>query len=376
MAAAVTAGVAIASVSAAGAAPKAASSGYSYPLVQGIGPRYTTAGGASVLPTTETVTHWHGSFVDGLNGQTYGFNMVGSDPSTGGASTVDTEIVPLDFQFAADGGYGFPGSEAASWVAQSPIFQPTTLPSGETAQYVDAEMRSEFGKIGSSYHLNLANTGILPAQTIVVPQSQGAVYQTAKGVVVGLANLDWFEAQLQTILVDSGISPTTLPIVVSDDVYLYVKSPAACCVFGFHGASKVPGHGGGVIHGNGDEPVLTWAWAAWIPSPDILGPQITDLVAFSHEVAEWAHDPFVDNFVNPWSVPNARQYGCANALETGDPLAGTEFAAGTTNPDPAIGPAWHLQDEAFLWWFERQPTQAANHEYSYLGTFTSGAPGC
>lgn len=31
---------------------------------------------------------------------------------------------------------------------------------------------------------------------------------------------------------------------------------------------------------------------------------------------------------------------------------------------------------ANLWWFERQPTQASNHEYSYLGTFTSPAATC
>jgi hypothetical protein len=378
---AAAAGLAAASVaaSAAGAAAATGSTtaaSASYPVVQNIGPRYTVAGGASVLPTTRTVPHWHGSFVDGLNGQTYGFNMVGTDPSTGTSATVSTEIIPLNFTFDADNGTGFGGSQVASWASQSPIFQPTPLPSGETAQYLDAVMRSEFNKIGSGYHVQLDNTGTLAAQTIAVPQSQGALYQLSNGTVVGLVNGDWFNGQLQSILKSSNLDPTTLPIVISDNVYLYIKSLSNCCVIGFHGAGHPTGLGAGSTHGNGNQPVPTFAWASWIPTPNIFGAGLTDVAALSHEISEWGHDPFVDNYVNPWEVAGEPQYGCSNVLETGDPLVGTDFAAGTTNPDPGTGPAWHLQDEAFLWWFERQPTQASNHEYSYLGTFTSPAATC
>jgi hypothetical protein len=378
---AAAAGLAAASVaaSAAGAAAsigtKTAASA-SYPVVSNIGPRYTVEGGASVLPTTQTVAHWHGSFVDGLNGQTYGFNMVGADPSASSSTTVNTEIIPLNFTFDADNGLGINGSDAATWASESPMFQPTPLPSGETAQYLDAVMRSEFNKIGSGYHVQLSNTGILPVQTIAVPQSQGALYQLTNGTVLGLVNSGWFSGQLQSILKSSQIDPTTLPIVISNNVYLYVKNINNCCIIGFHGAAHVPGKGGGSTHGNGDQPVLTYAWASWIPTPDIFGAGLTDVAPLSHEISEWGHDPFVNNFVNPWEVAGEPQYGCSNILETGDPLVGVDFAAGSGNPDPGTGPSWHLQDEAFLWWFERQPTQASNHEYSYLGTFTSAAATC
>jgi len=348
----------------------------SYPTIQNIGPRYTTAGGASVLPSDNTVPHWHSSFVDGLNGQTYGFNMVGADPSTNTPTTVNTEIIPLNFQFTADGGAGFSGQNAASWATQSPIFTPTALPSGETTQYLDAVMRSEFNKIGTSYHVTLNNLGLLPAQTMTVPPDQGQIYELANGTLLGLVNSSWFASHLQSILASSGVSPTTLPIVVSDNVYLYIKTIAVCCVIGFHGAAHPTGLGGGNIHGNGNQAVQTFAWASWIPTPDIFGAGLTDVAPLSHEISEWGHDPFADNFVNPWSVAGEPQYGCSNILETGDPLVGIDFAVGSTNPDPGTGPAWHLQDEAFLWWFERQTTQASNGEYSYLGTFTSSAPTC
>jgi hypothetical protein len=369
-------GVVAASVAVAIAGSASASSGSkgnsSYPIAQNIGPRYTTSGGASVLPTTQTVPHWNGSFVDGLSGLPFGFNMAGSDPSSGTSTTVTTEIIPVSFAFAADGGTGFSAGQAAAEIAQSPIFQPTALPSGETTQWLDAVMRAQFDAIGSGYHVNLANTAVLPAQTLVVPQNQGAIYQTDNGTPYGLASFSWFAAQLQQILNTAKVSPTTLPIVVSDNTYLYPGSLANCCILGFHGAGKVPGQGGGSIHGNGSQAVQTYAWASWIPSSDIFGPGFTDTVALSHEIAEWGDDPFVDNFVSPWSSPG----GCGNLLETGDPLVGVNFAAGSTNPDPGTGPAWHLQDEANLWWFAHEASQAANGAYSYLGTLTSPAPGC
>src|SRR5450759_4330000 len=48
-----------------------------------------------------TVPYWSSSFTDPTNGVTYPFKMVGSDPSLGRSTTVDTMIVPLRFKFVA-----------------------------------------------------------------------------------------------------------------------------------------------------------------------------------------------------------------------------------------------------------------------------------
>ena len=55
----------------------------------------TLGGGASPLPTDRTVQHWFGQTTDPHNGVTYGYNMVGVDPSTGGSATIEADITPL-----------------------------------------------------------------------------------------------------------------------------------------------------------------------------------------------------------------------------------------------------------------------------------------
>src|SRR5580700_2108918 len=127
-------------------------------------------------------------------------------------------VIPLNFSFAADNGQGFGGNQVASAASNSPIFRPTALPSGETAQYLNAVMRSEFNKIGTGYGVQLAET-MLPTQTITVPRQPGAIYNLANSAgqvvaTVGLVNGDWFNGQLQSILVSAHLSPTTLPIVI------------------------------------------------------------------------------------------------------------------------------------------------------------------
>src|SRR5213592_4921369 len=61
---------------------------------------FAAMGGATPLATDRTVPHWAGSALDPLNGVTYGFNMVGVDPSTNSAATVQVDVIPLDVQFA------------------------------------------------------------------------------------------------------------------------------------------------------------------------------------------------------------------------------------------------------------------------------------
>jgi hypothetical protein len=385
----------------------------------------TTVGGAPVLPTTRTVDHWWGSSTDPTNGVTYGYNMVGANPFTCAgqscSTTIETDVVPVNVTV---GGMSFNGDDVVAATLQSPQFTNenyATTPHATSAaggfnsggalsagndgvQLEDATMRSQFNRVGASaYHVILHPT-VRPAMTIDVSANHGVLRQSARGVVFADVNVTWWAAQLQNLISAlSYMDPTHLPIFLTNGVMLYSgKDPANCCIIGFHGAGTVPGSNG-PGHSNGNAPVQTYAWASYI-TPGTFNPisgwALQDIHALSHEIAEWADDPFVNNYVQPWLTPTAPQYGCTGILETGDPVVGIGFSSGTNTfmqgPAPnglqiADG-TYHPEDEVFLPWFVRetpnttaQPTQtpsATIGRYTLMGDlnpfpgFRQPATGC
>src|SRR6202040_3385604 len=140
--------------------------------------------------------------------------------------------------------------------------------------------------------------------------------------------------------------------------------------------------GAGSTHGNGNQPVHTYSWASWV-QPGFYSRAadggsnwaLQAIPALSHEISEWADDPFVNNKVEPWVTPTAPQYGCTGVLETGDPVVGIGFAMGTNTFEQGPNPNgsqsadgfYPPEDEAYLPWFMRtapnnvsEPTQQAS----------------
>jgi hypothetical protein len=358
--------------------------------------RTTTLGGAEPLPTTRTVQHWSGSTLDPDDGVTYGYNMVGADPNTcsGDAcdATIEVDITPINVSV---GGRSFDADtdvlvatlaspEFALNDYGSTPFATTPLPggtrggmqgpggtlsqgdAGNMLQLQDATMRAQFDKTGanSSYHLRL-HPNVHPTVTIAVPPPQGTLLKNARGVVFADVDLGWWATRIQQL--ETTAEPTHLAVYLTDSVMLYTDNdPSHCCVFGFHGARAV-GKGPGSTRSNGNAPVQTFAWTSWI-QPGIFSPQsawaLQDIHGLSHEIAEWADDPFVNNTVEPWLTPTAPQYGCTGFLETGDPVVAIGFAMGTNTFQSTDG-YYHPEDEALLPWFMRlspntisEPTQS------------------
>jgi hypothetical protein len=370
-----------------------------------------TIGGADVLPTTRTVAHWWGATLDPNNSITYGYNMVGADPSTcSGAQcsvTIEADIVPIIVNV---GGLTFNGSSVATATLMSPEFQlndygstpfatagapniprgPGGLLSqndaGNLLQLQDATMRAQFNQTGSSsYHLIL-HPNVMPPVTINVPQNQGTLLQSGRGVIFADIDIGWWAAQIQNLT--TATDPTHLPVFLTDNVLLFTgKDIFNCCVIGFHG-TRAAGNGDGSSNSNGNAKVHTFAWASYM-SPGIYARPnggtnwaLQDIHALSHEIAEWADDPFVNNTVEPWLTPTAPQYGCTALLETGDPVVGIGFAMGTNTfrqgPNPngtqSADGFYHPEDEALLGWFMRsapnlvaEPTQTPS---SNIGRYT------
>jgi hypothetical protein len=369
----------------------------------------TTDGGAVPLATTRTVAHFAGSTVDPTNGVSYGYNMVGADPATcSGAAcstTIPTDIIPINVNV---GGWSFNGTDVVTPVVDSPVFAANdysttahatsaaggfnsggALSSGNAGvQLQDATMRAQFNQTGSSpYHVILGTPVVHPAITIDVPANHGTVRKSRRGVVFADVNITWWSAQLQNIITSSSyMDPTHLPIFLTNSVMLYIGSdPNNCCVIGFHGAGKVPGNGGGSINGNGDQPVQTYAWNSWV-TPGMFNPTadwaLQDIHAISHEIAEWADDPFINNTVQPWLTPTAPQYGCTSYLETGDPVVGIGFSMGANTFEQGPAPnglqiadgTYHPEDEVFLPWFLRTApnttSQATQSPSGNVGRYT------
>lgn len=397
----------------------------------------TTVGGAAPLATTQTIQHWAGSTLDPHNGVTYGYNMVGADPNncTGPrcSVTIEADITPVIVNF---GGMTFSGSDVLPATLASPQFvtsdygstpfatapgspgDPNHVPpipatslvrgpggalsqgdAGTLLQLEDATMRAQFNQTGSStYHLIL-HPNVKPAVTIDVPSAQGVLAMSGRGVIFPIIKIGWWVTRIQNLITSA--DPTHLPIYLTNNVLLSVG--AGCCVIGFHGAGLVPGLGAGSTHGRGNQPVQTYAWATYL-SPGIYARPnggtdwaVQDIHPLSHEVAEWADDPFVNNFVEPWLTPTAPQYGCTTLMETGDPVVGIGFAKGSNNFEQGPNPNdtqsadgfYHPEDEALLPWFMRltsntvsEPTASGNGRYTFMGDlnpfpgFRQPATGC
>jgi hypothetical protein len=395
----------------------------------------TTTGGADVLPTTRTVTHWHGSTTDPNNGVTYGYNMVGSDPNncsgSACATTIQADITPLIVnidgmtfdgtavlpatlaspQFANNDYGSTPAATAAGAFPNSPAFiegPGGVLSQGDAGQQLqleDATMRAQFNKTGASpYHLQLSPNVQAPV-TINVPKPKGTLIVSGRGVIGADIDIGWWSTQIGQL--ENKADPTHLPIFLTNQVFLYEGDPGNCCVIGYHG-TKTTGNGGGSTNGKGNQPVQTFAWASYVQPGFYSRPlgagstdwALQDIHALSHEISEWADDPFVNNTVEPWVTPTAPQYGCTGVLETGDPVVGIGFAMGTntfeqgSNPDgsQSADGYYHPEDEVFAPWFFRQapnttsePTQSPSANvgrYTLMGDlnpfpgFREPATGC
>lgn len=388
----------------------------------------TTIGGSQLLPTDRTIPHWFGQTTNPTNGVSYGYSMVGADPNTcaGSAcsSTIQVDITPIIVNITAYGQtWTFDGTNVVDPTLASPLFAlndyGSTIASstadatattggvgsggvlsqgdaGQQLQLEDATMRAQFNQTGlSPYHLIL-QPNLLPAVTLNVPSNQGTVLASKRGVVFGDVNISWWSSHIQNL--ETKADPTHLPLYLTDSVMLFTGgNPSNCCVIGYHG-TYAAGRRVGQGKSNGNPTMQTFAWASYV-QPGIFNPHLDwalqDIHALSHEISEWADDPFVDNAVQPWLTPTAPQYGCSSLLETGDPVVGIGFSMGTNTYDQnniwADG-TYHPEDEVFLPWFMRtapntisEPTQSSSTNigrYTLMGDlnpypgFGAPATGC
>ena len=360
------------SVLAVGAATGAAASVPS-PVPIGGRPMTTTYsfGGAPAdaqLNTTNavrsTIPNWDSSFV--FNGRTYHFKMAGANPASGSSVTVvPTEIVPITFTFAS-GGPPLTASKQTRQLMRSPIFNPAPFTSG-TTQFVDAMQRAEFWNYVSTrspnYHVLLQMPVVVPPITINVPAGSGKeLFDPRTDAYYADIDLGFFESVLPSVVAPVHPPSTTLPMLISSNVFL--TSGVDCCVYGFHGAYKAPGN----------PSIVTYAYANFVTRNLTSSSLATGTWTISHEVAEWANDPFLHNRVPPYIQPGGSSACFSNLLEVGDPLEALSPPGYTI---AANNRSWDLTDVAGISWFDHAiPSTEQNGRYSYHGFLTSPSTFC
>jgi len=306
-------------------------------------------------PASVQLPQWTFDWTSSYDNRNFSTVIVGTDPrTTNSTTTVTVGIIPIKMVFGASNGNMtfdpatpyFENISTTSMVAQSPLFNAefdynqggTDL--GRT-QYIDAYERGNFWgavKDNTKYHILLGKV-IGPEQTFNVPADEGNVYVNpfgiAGGATIGVANINWFDTQLQTVINKyKQIQPNVLPLFITYNVYLSGNSNlSGCCIGGYHSANAGPPGG------------QTYSYSTSIHQAANGGPVFAqDVGALSHELGEWLLDPFTEN---PSPCPNN------SILENGDPLENN----GTYGDYPYTirGFTFHPQDLVFITWFGAPP---------------------
>ncbi len=306
-----------------------------------------------IAPPAVSLESWNGSFT--YNGSNYTYNMVGAAPSTNSTATIPVYIIPVKIVITSRTGSKTTfdpahvlsnGNTVTTNTVDSPIFDSTTTYTQGgvdvgTTQYEDAFQRANFWgtvKNNTNSHILLSQT-VLAEQTLSPSKTYGKT-GSPFGFTAGEVDINWFDAQLPTIISNLGIQPNAFPIFLTYDVYLTQNN--GCCIGGYHSSE-----------GSVSNP-QSYAEATYV---DHVGAFSQDVSALSHEVGEWIDDPLTVNY-------NGNNTPCG-ILEVGDPLEGNANYGGYHYV--LHGFTYNLQDLVTLPYFGAPPSTSVNDWFTFQG---------
>jgi len=307
-----------------------------------------------------TLATWTGA----LQGSTFPFVMVGTDPSkTNTTTTVTVYIIPVNVCVTSSGTktcfdpktLQSNGASVITNVTNSPIFQNQNYTQGGTnigtTQYEDAFQRSNFWTdvmTNTSYHV-LLKPVVLPEVTVNVPTADGSLATGQFGVPqTANVSINYFDGLINAGLPKlKQITPASFAMVLTYDTYL---TEGGCCIGGYHSA-------------NGAQTYGEFTYAA-VPT-GVAAPFSADVSALSHELGEWMDDPLTNGGNNtPCGI-----------LEVGDPI---ETETGLHNYGDynytLNGFLYHVQDLATVKYFGQNPVTVNNNYWTFQGQ-TGNIPG-
>jgi hypothetical protein len=366
-------------------------------------------------PSVDSLATFNGQFFaagfdnDGNPQNHWYTSTVGNPPAMGGTTTIKAPVVPVsvDLLQTADPTsavrFHIDGNQFLQPVLSSPIFQNTTYSSSNVpTQYEDAVQRAEYINRGKAdWHTMLAASA-KTSRTIRVPRGKYLAFGNADGTCCLGLIIDF--NTFVNLFFPAVASDTTTPIGAAENAGEVTTKDISSFIFpntllaDFHSDGRITGCCVGGFHTYDFEPAnatdknkiaekrYVVNYSAWITSAYanfLFGDgNFADILPLSHEISETLNDPFVvsDNIHNltPWYLSPTGF--CANVLETGDALEGSDQAA---FPMTMNGFTYHPQNIPLLQWFEfKTPSDAVNGAYSYpnetLLTHVSSLqnPGC
>ena len=309
-------------------------------LASGFGGSLSAQSGPAPVPT------WSDSF--NYNGQ-WDYTMIGADPSNGGTTTVPVYLVPVSINIGGTV-YGPSTTIVASVLASPLLCQPSgsnqcTIPfySGGNdfgvTQYLDAFQRANVWAYDSSnnYHLLLGAPAKIIVPTVTPPSGDSGIFSSGEGWV----NNGWWETTY--------LPQTLAQLQQSKQI---TQNGLGLTIFLVYDICGTDGPNGGCFHhGNhfdtvfGSTPEVQYS--LWADYNDLSSYIFTDVAVLSHEVGEWADDPYKSNSV----------YCDGGFMEVGDPLAGMASSYVKYG-------SWHLQDLVFLTYFGDSGV-SINNQFSF-----------
>lgn len=310
----------------------------------------------------------------------------GFDPETDSLTTTVPGDTTIDASAPDDRCLTAPNNVPVDLVARSPMFEPAQFDAGSVhlgiTQYIDAYQRASFaGALGDQldhYHLRFDPVTTLPPVVIDVPATAGVAIRDPGLVTTTHAggstsctpmlmlDFHWFDAYINSTVLPElarhGLTPDALPVFIAYNTFMGALnitdlSGNNCCITGYHGATAVT-------------PFQTYAVAELDRTGFFRGPtEGFDTKTISHELAEWALDPFGDNLAAPFGDDGF----CSSLLEVADPLTSTTLP-GIAMPN---GFSYHVQELVFFSWFFGSPSIGANGWFSNNGSLlTDAGPVC
>jgi len=315
-----------------------------------------------------TVPFFSSTVKSPLDGNTYSYRLIGTNPSTAKVSTTVKYAPFLLRVHFADGTVIDPTKPACNdgvSVGQreygSPLFNPTPLTSNGvsvgTTQITDAFQRANFWKYvaGTNYHVLLAAASSPRLIDVTAPAGS----TTSPGVCAGAGHREGFIDinafdSIATQIINKYAAPNQFAIIAMYNVFE-----------SFSGGGAAAGYHSAYGRSTGTQ---TYAISVY-NDPGIGTRPHPDIAVMSHEIGEWMDDPFIDNATPAWGHLGQVR-GCQSNLEDGDPLSGLIFSVKYN------GFTYHPQELAFFSWFYRTPSTGTGGKFSFNGTFKSSQGPC